>query len=120
MLIHDIIRHQIRMHLEDKEKTSFIIEDEIFCYTRIPFGLKNTSAIYKKLVNKILKEQLERNIEAYVDDMMVKNILPSNHVKDLKEVFGSIEGMRWGLTLKNASLEPPQEIPWVSCFSLQN
>ena len=39
----------------------------------MPFGLKNAEATYQRLVNKMFREQMGRNIEVYVDDMLVKS-----------------------------------------------
>ena len=69
--------------LEDEEKTAFITDRGLFCYKVMLFGLKNTGAIYQWLVNKIFKDQLSHNIEAYVDDMLVKSRAALDHVADL-------------------------------------
>lgn len=53
----------------DEEKTSFIIKESTFCYTRMLFDLKNTGATYQCLVNRMFTNQLGRNIEAYMDDI---------------------------------------------------
>lgn len=58
--------HQIRMHSEDKEKTSFIIEEGTFCYTMMPFVLKNAGLTYQHLVSKMFEGKLGQNIEVYV------------------------------------------------------
>lgn len=46
----------------------------------MPFGLKNIDVIYQQLVNEIFKHQVGRNIEVYVDDMMVKSIKNIDHI----------------------------------------
>ncbi|KAL0290051.1 UNVERIFIED_CONTAM: Retrovirus-related Pol polyprotein from transposon opus [Sesamum calycinum] len=51
------------------------------------FGLKNAGATYQRLVDKIFQLQLGRNMEVYVDDMLVKIKEANNHVEDLKETF---------------------------------
>ncbi|XP_019055428.1 PREDICTED: uncharacterized protein LOC109115676 [Nelumbo nucifera] len=61
--------NQIKIHVEDEEKTSFITEHGTYYYRVMPFGLKNAGATYQRLVNKVFKEQMGRNVEAYVDDM---------------------------------------------------
>ena len=65
--------NQIRMSMEDEEKTTFITDQRTYRYKVMPFGLKNASAIYQRMVNKIFKTQLDRNMKAYVDDIMVKS-----------------------------------------------
>ena len=60
-------------HQKTKKKTSFIIEKGTYCYKIMPFGLKKVGATYQRLVNKLFKQQIERNVEVYVDDMLVKS-----------------------------------------------
>jgi hypothetical protein len=56
-----------------KKKIAFITLFEIFCYTKMAFGLKNGGATYQKYIHIILKPQIERNVEAYIDDVVVKS-----------------------------------------------
>ena len=58
--------NQIRMASEDEEKIAFITNHGLYCYRVMPFSLKNTGATYQRLVNKIFKEQIGRNMEVYV------------------------------------------------------
>jgi hypothetical protein len=57
----------------DQEKTSFITDRGLYCYRMMSFGLKDTGATYQRLVNKMFRDQIDRNIEVYVDDMLVKS-----------------------------------------------
>nr|GEY62583.1 reverse transcriptase domain-containing protein [Tanacetum cinerariifolium] len=41
--------HQIKMTKEDEKETSFITSKGIFCYSKMPFGLKNARATYQRL-----------------------------------------------------------------------
>ena len=82
--------NQMRMTKEDEEKTSFIIDRETYCYKVMPFGLKNAGATYQRMVNKVFVEQLGRNMEAYVDDMMVKSMNMARHFDDLQETFATL------------------------------
>ena len=67
-----------------------------YCYTRMPFGLKNAGATFTRLISKVLAEQLGRNVEAYVDDIVVKSEGAGDHSKDLQETFASLrrEGLK--------------------------
>ena len=49
----------------------------------MPFRLKNAGATFQRLVNKVFEKQLDRNMEAYVDDMIVKSLKKEDHLKDL-------------------------------------
>jgi hypothetical protein len=66
--------NQIHMNEIDQEKTSFITDRGLYCYKMMPFGLKNAGATYQMLVNKMFRDQIGRNVEVYVDDMLVKSI----------------------------------------------
>ncbi|GJY92912.1 reverse transcriptase domain-containing protein, partial [Tanacetum coccineum] len=65
--------HQIQMAKEAEEKTAFITSQGIFCYTKMPFGLRNTGATYQRLVDKTFHKQIGRNLEVYVDDLVIKS-----------------------------------------------
>ena len=88
--------NQIRMAKEDQEKMVFIIYRSLYCYKVMPFGLKNVGATYQRLVNKVFTDQIERNMEAYMDDMLVKSKSMSQYVIDLEETFSTLrrQGMR--------------------------
>ncbi|KAL0427512.1 UNVERIFIED_CONTAM: Retrovirus-related Pol polyprotein from transposon.6 [Sesamum latifolium] len=79
--------HQIMLAPEDRKKVSFITSEGTFCYVAMPFGLKNAGATYQRLVDKIFCLQIGRNVEVYVDDMLVKSKKVKEHVKDLEETF---------------------------------
>ena len=75
--------HQIRMDETDQEKTSFVTSQGLFCYKVMPFGLKNAGATYQRLVNHMFRLQIGRNVEVYVDDMLVKIQDEEIHLDDL-------------------------------------
>ncbi|GJT09008.1 reverse transcriptase domain-containing protein [Tanacetum coccineum] len=65
--------NRIQMLEEDEEKTAFYTNQGIYCYTKMPFGLKNTGATYQRLMDLAFKAQLGWNLESYVDDMVIKS-----------------------------------------------
>ncbi|XP_077226309.1 uncharacterized protein LOC143859514 [Tasmannia lanceolata] len=77
----------IRMYESDIPKTSFVTDQGTYCYRVMPFGLKNVGATYQRLVNKLFRNQIGRNMEVYVDDMLVKSLSSQDHVSDLEETF---------------------------------
>ncbi|KAK0587394.1 hypothetical protein LWI29_022112 [Acer saccharum] len=64
--------NQIKMHKPNEEKTAFTTDQGLYCYTVMPFSLKNAGATYQRLVNKMFARQIGRNMEVYVDDMLTK------------------------------------------------
>ena len=82
--------NQIRMDEIDQEKTSFITSQCLFCYKVMPFGLKNVGATYQRLVNQMFHPQIGRNVEVYVDDMLVKSLDEEKHLDDLQETFDTL------------------------------
>ena len=83
--------NQIKMNEEDQEKTAYITSQGLYCYKVMPFGLKNAGATYQRLVNKMFNKQIGRNIEVYVDDMLVKSKEELAHLDDLKETFTTLK-----------------------------
>ena len=63
--------NQIKMSEEDQERTSFVTSQRLFCYKVMLFGLKNAGATYHRLKNKMFAHQIGRNVQVYVDDMLV-------------------------------------------------
>ena len=56
----------------------------------MPFGLKNAGATYQRLMNRMFAPQIGRNVQVYVDDMLVKSRREGDHLKDLKETFDTL------------------------------
>ncbi|GKV38221.1 hypothetical protein SLEP1_g46157 [Rubroshorea leprosula] len=82
--------HQVPMALEDADKTSFYVGDEIYSYVMMLFGLKNAGATYQKMVTIVFRAQIGRNLEVYVDDIVVKSLKVGDHLIDLEETFNNL------------------------------
>ncbi|XP_071739546.1 uncharacterized protein [Rutidosis leptorrhynchoides] len=95
--------HQIQMAEEDEEKTSFFTRKGIYCYKKMPFGLKNAGATYQRLVDKVFHKQIGRNLEAYVDDMVIKSPEESTLLKDIQETFDTLRTVNMKLNPKKCS-----------------
>ena len=53
----------------------------------IPFELKNARATYQRLVNKMFSKKIGKNIEVYVDNILVKSKEESTHLDNLQKTF---------------------------------
>ena len=69
--------------MDDQEKTAFVPPTGNYHYKVMPFGLKNAGSTYQKMMTRMFELQLGKSIEVYIDDMVVKSKVVSEHVKDL-------------------------------------
>ena len=76
--------HQIPLALDDQEKMAFVTPIGNYHYKVMPFGLKNAGSTYQWMMTKMFEPPLGRNLEVYIDDMVVKSKVVSEHVKDLR------------------------------------
>ena len=79
--------HQIPLALNDQEKIAFVTSIGNYHYKVMPFGLKNTGSTYQRMMTRMFEPQLGKNIEVYVDDMVGKSKVVSEHVGDLEAIF---------------------------------
>ena len=54
------------------------------------FGLKNARATYQRLMNKMFIHQIRRNVQVYIDDMLVKSLRENDHLNNLRETFNTL------------------------------
>lgn len=64
--------HRIRINSLDQIHAPFPFARAINCYSVLLFCLKNALATYQCLINRMLKDQIGWNLEAYIDDMVIK------------------------------------------------
>ena len=65
--------HQIPLSLPDQEKMTFRASNGNYHYRVMPFGLKNAGSTYQRMVTWMFESQIGRNMEAYIDDMVIMN-----------------------------------------------
>ncbi|GJT00017.1 reverse transcriptase domain-containing protein [Tanacetum coccineum] len=95
--------HQIQMAKEDEGKPAFITSQGIFCYTKMPFGLRNAGATYQHLVDKAFHKQIGRNLEVYVDDLVIKSCTEDEIVRDIEETFKTLREINMKLNPKKCT-----------------
>ena len=79
--------HQIPLVTDDQEKTAFVTPMGNYHYKVMPFGLKNAGSTYQRMMTKMFESQLGKNVKVYIDDMVVKSKLVSEHLADLANIF---------------------------------
>uniref|UniRef100_A0A2N9H2V5 RNase H type-1 domain-containing protein n=1 Tax=Fagus sylvatica TaxID=28930 RepID=A0A2N9H2V5_FAGSY len=92
--------NQIVMDEADHEKKSFITCG-LFCYKVMPFELKNAGATYQQLMNRMFHDQIGKNVEVYIDDMLVKSKEEDDHLKDLEKTFNTLRKYHMKLNPSN-------------------
>ena len=66
---------------------TFIFLDANYHYTVIPVGLKNVGATYQRMMTRMFWDKIERTVEVYIDDMVVKSKREERHIEDLQGAF---------------------------------
>jgi hypothetical protein len=101
--------HQIALKEEDQIKTAFITLFGTYAYKTMSFGLKNAGATYQRAIQMCFADQLHWNIEAYVDDVVMKTRNPDGLIADLEETFSSLHRFRWKLNPTKCIFRVPSE-----------
>nr|GEX65920.1 reverse transcriptase domain-containing protein [Tanacetum cinerariifolium] len=95
--------HQVQMAQDNENKTAFYTDQGTHCYTKLSFGLKNTGAIYQRLVDATFQSQIKRNLKAYVDDMVIKSNEEKVLIADIAETFDNLRRINMKLNPKKCS-----------------
>ena len=95
--------HQIPLALDDQEKTVFVTPTGNYHYKVMPFGLKNAGSTYQRMMTRMFKPQLGKNIEVYIDDMVVKSKVVSEHMGDLGSIFEILRKQKLHLNASKCS-----------------
>src|SRR5262249_51379679 len=80
----------IIMNTADEVYTSFMTSFDTYYYKMMPFGLKNTGAAFRRVFTHVFKPQLGRNMEVYVDNIIVKSKQVKDYLRDLQEMFNRL------------------------------
>ena len=95
--------HQIPLALEDQEKMAFVTPIGNYHYKVMPFGLKNAGSTYQRMMTRMFESLLGKNIEIYIDDMVVKSKVISEHLEDLRVIFEILRSYKLRLNASKGS-----------------
>ena len=95
--------HQILLALEDQEKIAFVTPTGNYHYKMMSFGLKNAGSTYQRMMTRMFEPQLSKNIKIYVDDMVVKSKMVSEHLGDLDSTFNVLRKHKMRLNASKCS-----------------
>jgi hypothetical protein len=91
--------HQIWLRKKDEKKTRFITPFGTYCYLRMSEGLKNAGPTFCRMTKAILKDQMQRNVFAYIDDIVVASKKKTTQKDDLVETFANMHGAKLKLNI---------------------
>ena len=95
--------HQIPLAMDNLEKTYFVTPIGNYHYKVMPFGLKNAGSTYQRMMTKMFESQIGKNIEVYIDDVVVKSKIVSEHIEDLTNIFEILKGHKLRLNASKCS-----------------
>ena len=95
--------NQIKMALENMEKTSFITPWGTYFYKVMKFGLKNVGATFQRAATTLLHDLIHKEVEVYVDDMIVKSKDREGHILVLRKFFERIRFYKLQLNPKKCT-----------------
>jgi hypothetical protein len=99
--------HQIPLKVEDQIKTSFITLFGAFCYTAVPFRLKSAGATYQWGIQRCLHSNIGRNVEAYVDDVVIQTQEEEGLISYLAETFDNLRKFKMQLNPEKCTFSVP-------------
>ena len=83
----------------NKIKTFFITEWGMYCYKVMPFGLKNAGATYQRAATALFHDMMHKEVEVYVDDMIVNSKTREGYFEALDKFLARLE--RYNLRLNS-------------------
>ena len=83
--------------------TAFVTPIGNYHYKAMPFGLKNAGSTYQRMITRMFEPQLGKSIEVYMDDMVVKSKVVSEHVGDLEDIFEILRKQKLRLNASKCS-----------------
>ena len=69
----------------------------------MPFGLKNAGATYQRAATNLFHDMMHKDVEVYVDDMIVKSQDRADHLAALQRFFERIKHFRLRLNPKKCT-----------------
>jgi hypothetical protein len=73
------------------------------------FGLESAGATYQRGIQRWLHTQLERNAEAYIDDMVMKTREAEGFISNLAETFDNLRKFKMKLNPEKCTFDVPLE-----------
>ncbi|GKC91698.1 hypothetical protein Tco_1152347 [Tanacetum coccineum] len=76
---------------DDEEKTEFHTDEGVYCFTHMPKELKNPAARLQRMMEKVLADQRGRNVEIYLEEIIIKSKNKQDQVQDVEETLRKLK-----------------------------
>lgn len=83
--------HQIPLKKKDIEKTAFSVNNGKYEFLRLPFGLKNSPAIFQRALDDILRQHIGKICFIYIDDILIFSETEEEHIQNIETIFTTLE-----------------------------
>ncbi|GJY99851.1 reverse transcriptase domain-containing protein [Tanacetum coccineum] len=94
---------QIRMAEDDEEKTRFHTEEGVYYFTHMLKELKNSAAMLQRMMEKVLADQRGRNVEIYLEEIVIKSKSELDLVQDVEETLRKLKRVNIKIDLATSS-----------------
>jgi len=95
--------HQIRIALEDTQKTAFRTHDGLYEFLVMPFGLTNAPATFRSIMNMVFRVLLRKGVLVFMDDILIYSRTLEKHILLLQQVFEIIRGNHFYIKLSKCA-----------------
>ncbi|KZS18244.1 Uncharacterized protein APZ42_015662 [Daphnia magna] len=82
---------QIEMDEQSKEKTAFIVENNLYEWNRLVFDLTNAPGTFQRLMNLVFRKEIGKTCLVYLDDIIIFSKTPLEHISKLRKIFYLLE-----------------------------
>ena len=81
---------QIPVREEDRPKTAFITHKGLYVFNVMPFGLCNAAATFQRLMDGIFRDQIGKDLAAYLDDLLMYALRHVEMLRILDRILGQL------------------------------